>query len=239
MAVDLSDEFVKALPDAAIAAGGLVVAWLVGHRVAAYWNIVQKRRELDLAAVQQFYATYGAFFAVWKLWSSFPEKAGRVEAPDDRRRELMTRAADMEGQLETFLVKLAVERRLGKEQKENLARFREGLQCLRESIERGVTLRVRGSEATGLEWQARGGPDGTPGAAYAALKRLAGQVALIATAVPQRRRRHRGEVPDVVVEVTTSARYRTCWWLDPGLAPAGAPVATGSRGGSTKSPLTA
>ena len=78
MAVDVSDEFARGLPDAAVAAASLAAVWLFGHRVSVHWNLRQKQRELDLAAVQQFYSTYGEFFAVWKLWSSFPQENGRV-----------------------------------------------------------------------------------------------------------------------------------------------------------------
>lgn len=226
MAIDLTDEFAKGLPDAVIAAASLAAAWLVGHRVSVHWNLRQKERELDLDAVQKFYSTYGEFFAVWKIWSSFPhDETGRVTAPGDQRRSLLERAAAMEGALETFLVKLAVERQLDDRAKSVLARFREGLQCLRESIERDLTLRTRASGATGQEWKAQGGKNRTPGYAYAALKSLAGEVALIATAVPHRSSDERARVASDVTALTTSARYRHGWWDDTAYARTGLPDA--------------
>ena len=93
---------------------------------------------------------------------------------------------------------------------------------LRESIEDEVPLRVnRGQGSKPGDWLAiPGGPqaqahkDGGPGQAYAAIKDLAGRVALIATWAPRRRSRDRDPdmVGQVVRDVTTSARYRGSWW---------------------------
>ena len=47
----------------------LALTWFVGQRIAFQWNIRQKRRELQLTSLQQFYIAYGEFFAVWKLWN--------------------------------------------------------------------------------------------------------------------------------------------------------------------------
>jgi hypothetical protein len=222
MAVSLADEFVKVIPTAVVAAGTLAAGWGVTERISARWDRVRKERELDLAAVTQFYATYGEFFVIWKIWTTFPPRDGKVLAPDEQRRQLVARAAAMEGSLEALLIKLAVERKLKDKDKSVLPRFREGLQCLRESIEDEVPLRVnRGQGSKPGDWLAiPGGPqaqahkDGGPGQAYAAIKDLAGRVALIATWAPRRRSRDRDPdmVGQVVRDVTTSARYRGSWW---------------------------
>jgi hypothetical protein len=129
MAVSLADEFVKVIPTAVVAAGTLAAGWGVTQRISARWDRVRKERELDLAAVTQFYATYGEFFVIWKIWTTFPPRDGKVLAPDEQRRQLVARAAAMEGSLEALLIKLAVERKLKDKDKSVLPRFREGLQC--------------------------------------------------------------------------------------------------------------
>jgi hypothetical protein len=126
----------------------------------------------------------------------------------------------MEGSLEALLIKLAVERELEPMDRSVLPRFREGLQCLRESIEDEVPIRVnRGQGSQPGDWLAiLGGPlaqdgeDGGPGRAYRGIKDLAGRVALIATSAPWRRSPDPDAVGQVVREVTTSARYRDSWW---------------------------
>jgi hypothetical protein len=213
MAADWSTVSAEGLRDGVVAGLGLAAAWLVGNRISVRWNLRQKEREQDLDAVGRFYATYGEFFAVWKLWSSFPDRGGRVDAPDSERRELLHRSAAMEGALEALLVKLAVERDLDVPARADLARFREGLQCLRESIEKGSVLRTRSSDEggrkPGQEWKAQGG------LAYAALKELAGKVAAIASSAPRRRPDTSSRIPGDVKEVTTSASYRRSWWKQP------------------------
>ena len=61
MSLDWSAEFPKAFSNAAVALVTLAVGSL-------YWTIRQKKRESLLATTDQFYAAYGEFFAVWKLW---------------------------------------------------------------------------------------------------------------------------------------------------------------------------
>jgi hypothetical protein len=137
----------------------------------------------------------------------------KIVAPPEQRKALLERAAAMEGALEALLVKLAMERKTDGQDRRVLACFREGLQCLRESIEKEVSLRTRGEGSTPREWAAQGGTDGGPGQAYAAFKDLAGRVALIATSTPERSlSRDPDETGRAVREVTTSAKYRYCWW---------------------------
>jgi hypothetical protein len=217
VAVSIADEFVKAIPTAVIAAGTLAAGWVVTQRLTAKWDFYRKRRELDLATVTQFYATYGEFFAIWKIWTMFPERDGKVDAPEDQRRELLARAAAMEGSLETLLVKLAVERELKAPDRRVLACFREGLQCLRESIERRAPIQVNKGRpgVKSDDWLAVPGAskaqDG-PGRAYRALKHLIGRVAHIATTTRWRRSPDPDVVAQDVLDVTTSARFLDSWW---------------------------
>jgi hypothetical protein len=71
MAVSLADEFVNAIPTAVVALGTLAAGWLVTQRISTKWDLYRRRRELDLTAVTQFYATYGEFFVIWKIWDNF------------------------------------------------------------------------------------------------------------------------------------------------------------------------
>jgi MFS superfamily sulfate permease-like transporter len=60
----LTEQFVKTVPAAALTAVTLLAGWLVTNHISANWDLYRKRRELDLAAVTQFYSTYGEFFAI-------------------------------------------------------------------------------------------------------------------------------------------------------------------------------
>ena len=84
----------------------LALTWLVGQRLSYQWSIRQKREELRLSSLQQFYLAYGEFFAVWKLWNRLDQK---TEKFDDRRWELLKRAAAAESIVEGTLVKLSLE----------------------------------------------------------------------------------------------------------------------------------
>jgi hypothetical protein len=115
----------------------LALTWLVGQRLAYQWNVRQKRRELQLTALQQFYLAYGDFFAVWKLWNRLDRN---VPTFDDRRWELWNRAATAESTVEGTLVKLSLEINLEEVDVSNLGRFRQAFQQLRESIRDNVLL---------------------------------------------------------------------------------------------------
>jgi hypothetical protein len=101
----------------------LILTWLVGQR--------QKRRELQLSSLQQFYVAYGEFFAVWKLWNRLERDVASFE---DRRWELLKRAAAAEATIEGTLVKLSLELNLDEDDVTSLGRFRQAFQQLRESI---------------------------------------------------------------------------------------------------------
>jgi hypothetical protein len=221
MAVSLADEFVKAIPTAVVAAGTLAAGWGVTQRISTKWELYRRRRELDLTAVTQFYATYGEFFAIWKIWTTLPSRDDTVLVPAEQRRELLGRAASMEASLEALLIKLAVERKLENTDRRVLPCFREGVQCLRESIEDEVKIRVNRGQGARLEdwWaipgrgKAQDAADDGPGRAYRALKNLTGRVALIATSAPERPSpRDPDAVGRDVREVTTSKWLSGSWW---------------------------
>ena len=139
----------------------LIVGWLVGYRLVAYWGLWQKRREQTLLLTNEFYKIYGDFFAIWKPWNCYL-KYSRQAVPLDSERNpsstsfisnnkiaavgsdrgwsLLERAAAAEGSMETMIVKLASERHLSEKEVETLARFRQGFQSLREVISDGKRL---------------------------------------------------------------------------------------------------
>jgi hypothetical protein len=117
--------------------------WLIGNRVAYKWNLRQKRREIQLSALQQFYAAYGEFFAIWKLWNSLVK---RSNVSDELRWELHKRAAAAEGIIEGTFVKLSTEIELKDEDIRYLGQFRQRFQQLRESIRDEMELPWKNSE---------------------------------------------------------------------------------------------
>jgi hypothetical protein len=144
----LGAEFVKAgITAFFVAAGGLLTA--------LFWSLLQKRRELQLTAANEFTKLYGEFFSVWKLWNEFHrnfevdlhniegegEQSPSNGSEENREfvrstyYEILKRAAAAEGQVEALLVRLATEQQLRKQDAEMLGRFRQGYQRLRKHIE--------------------------------------------------------------------------------------------------------
>lgn len=103
---NLKHELIKGLISGASGVVLLALTWLIGQRLSYQWSVRQKRRELQLASLQQFYGAYGEFFAIWKLWNRLDDQdAMRAE----RRWELLKRSAAAEATIEGTLVKLSVE----------------------------------------------------------------------------------------------------------------------------------
>lgn len=203
----LVDAFFEALPSLLVVVVTLGTGWLITQRVSARWDFKRRRRELDLAALAQFYQAYGTFFSVWKVWTCHPEVEGFIEISDESRQDLLDRASAVEGSMEALFVKLAVERNLTDAEQIDLACFREGVQCLRESIEKRVHVQTRGPEA--LTWSTADGRGG--GLPYNSFKRLAGRVALIASSAKTGKADPR-RVQQAMINTTSSAPYRENWW---------------------------
>jgi len=130
-------ELIKASFTLAVSIIGLGFGWFIGLKLNYKWSMRQKRRELQLSATNQFYAAYGEFFAVWKLWNHL-NRSG--ESLDDRQWELHKRAAAAEAVIEGTLVKLSSELVLNHQQTEALGCFRQAFQQLRQSISAGRIL---------------------------------------------------------------------------------------------------
>ena len=172
----------------------LGLGWLIGQRIATYWALQQKRRELKITTANEFYALYGEFFAVWKLWAY--SRRQDFDLPDTNRYELLNRATKAEGSLEAIFVKISAERSLSEEEIEILGRFRQGYQKLRESIR----------DNTDIGWYHQNHPE------YASFKRLAYFVALIIDSEDSAKTKHREERADSLMKITAST-WEASWVL--------------------------
>ena len=112
----------------------LGLAWFVGQRLTVAWNLRQKQKEHDLATARDFHALYGEFFAIWKLWNYYIRDVGAESFEGASRWNLLDRACEAEGKLESTLVRLACERSLDDKDIEVLGCFRQLYQQLREAI---------------------------------------------------------------------------------------------------------
>jgi hypothetical protein len=134
-------ESIKIIPTVVASAAGVLATWFVGQRIVTAWQIRQKRRELQLDAVAEFYRAYGEFYEIWKVWNY------RVrEGVADPSGELFSRAAAMEGRVEAILVRIASERRLSPRDVERLGLLRQAFQELREAIRRARAIKWNYSE---------------------------------------------------------------------------------------------
>ncbi|MGO4691071.1 hypothetical protein [Glaciibacter sp. 2TAF33] len=105
-------------------------------------------RERDMAAAAELYRVYGSFFATWKSWNSRPVSgttaALDMSAPDrtsaERRGEFLAKSATAEGDLESLLLRIAVEHNLSFEQRAALWSLRISFKSLRYAIEDGLDL---------------------------------------------------------------------------------------------------
>jgi hypothetical protein len=115
----------------------LILGWIFGQRVIAYWDIKKKRQELDIATAMQFHKLYGEFKEVSRLWRAFTfvgQRDKEIIFPESFVMELLRRATAAEGNVEGIIVKLASERVLLLEDLKTLGLFRQAYQKLREAV---------------------------------------------------------------------------------------------------------
>ncbi len=113
----------------------LGLGWLVGQRLTVYWAIRQKRREIEISTLHEFYRLYGEFFSIWKQWAyccNPPD--GQMTILDTTRWSLMERACAAEGTMESIFVTLSCNKMLSDYEIKTLGKFRQAFQSLRESI---------------------------------------------------------------------------------------------------------
>ncbi|MCK5485046.1 MAG: hypothetical protein KAI86_02465 [Desulfobacterales bacterium] len=126
---------------------GLLGAWIVGNSITTKWQLIQKRKELELQLAQNFYKYYGEFFAIWKIWHQLIEDTGETAIvvpehaiPEQSRYELHERAAAMEGGIETTLLKVASEIPLDQDDQRNLGNLRQAFSVARYCIRHRMTI---------------------------------------------------------------------------------------------------
>ena len=114
----------------------VLLAAVLGHRLTAWWNEKQKRRELEFTLANTFYSGYGEFCAIWKEWN-FLFSLFSIDSDElgKNRILLQQRASKSEGVIEGVLLKLAAERSLSDLEASDLGRLRQAFQVLRESIQ--------------------------------------------------------------------------------------------------------
>jgi hypothetical protein len=197
MTFDLQQELLNALLSIVVAVVTLSFGWLVGQRLTVYWAIRQKRRELELSAVNEFYKLYGEFFTVWKLWSYYLDSIKfALTLPDATRWELLQRASAAEGALESVFVKLSSERVLSAEDTEVLGKFRQAYQRLRESIRNNKHL----------DWSSQTDPE------YLSFKRLAHLTACLILSDDQPRQETKNQTADSLEKITANV-WENSWVL--------------------------
>lgn len=118
----------------------LAAGWLISQRVTDRWEQMRKRRELDLAALDELYSCYGEFYAVWKLWNGYCNKQNPTPGPPDATWNLLIRATAAEGKVEALLTKIATERVLDEPQIFALGALRQAYHELRHAIRLGKQL---------------------------------------------------------------------------------------------------
>jgi hypothetical protein len=189
----IQSSFTAVIPAALI----LLLTWLIGHRFTYRWGVRRKRREAQLAALQQFYVAYGEFFAVWKLWNRL-EPAEQENG--EKQWELHKRAAAAEAIVEGLLVRLATELILTGQDENTLGCFRHSFQKLRQSIRRKEILPWGTSQPT----------------KYAAFKGLAVEVSILLNGEWGNRKVPAGTARQKFLKITSNE-----WegkWMDHGSA---------------------
>ena len=104
--MDWKSEVVKTLLNLAVAMLTLGAGWFVGQSITYRWAIRQKKRELLLAATNQFDAAYGEFFVAMKLWNRLDQNDPSYS---ERRWQLLQQAAHSEASAESILLKILTE----------------------------------------------------------------------------------------------------------------------------------
>lgn len=123
----------------------LLLSWLIGQRIIAYWEIKRRIRESDLESERIFQKLHGEFKALWRLWKAYvkglPENVEpSISIQEPLLWDLMSRASQLEGECEALLLNLASNRDLSAHDLNQLGQLRQLIQQLREGMKRGQRL---------------------------------------------------------------------------------------------------
>jgi hypothetical protein len=150
--VGLWDEFWKAavqeLPKLITTLFAAILAWVVGSRITAAWDMRKKRGEFDILLAKEFYTLVASFKAVAREWEAYLKRkpaSDNLAAWETARIELARRALEAETNMESILLKLLTEG-MGREglteaertqRQRSLSLFRVAFRNLRETVEEG------------------------------------------------------------------------------------------------------
>ena len=126
-----------------VAIGVAALGVFVSQRITDRWDRKKAQQKREHAAAAEFYRAYGDFFAAWKAWDAYSRdreevNAWSISAPE--RLSLLTWAAQAEGAMESFLMRLAIEHRLDDDDLKCLWCFRTAYKQLRYNIRNGRPL---------------------------------------------------------------------------------------------------
>jgi hypothetical protein len=123
----------------------LLLTWLVGNWITAYWTRRQKRKELDLAAATELYELYGEFIGIWKLWNTLSQIIGQ---PDREKAyaDLLGRSTTMEGRFESLLLRLTSQFSWTQNDLDKLGILRQAFQFPREQMRKNAPIPWGSSE---------------------------------------------------------------------------------------------
>jgi hypothetical protein len=190
--MDWKPEVVKTLLNLAVAMLTLGAGWFVGQSITYGWAIRQKKRELLLAATNQFDAAYGEFFVAMKLWNRLDKNDPSYS---ERRWQLLQQAAHSEASAESILLKILTEMPVSRRDVDDLGRFRQAFQSLRQAIR----------EDKKLEWFSSHHPQ------YVAFKQLSCRVACLLQTEQNSKAPNSSEAAANHL-IATSNEWESNWW---------------------------
>ena len=126
------------------------LAWFVGSRITAAWDMRKKRGEFDVLLAKEFYTLVASFKSVAREWEAHHRlkpatNSNEMTSWETARVALAKRALDAETSMESILLKLVTEA-IGREglsaperskRQRSLSLFRVVFRNLRETIEGG------------------------------------------------------------------------------------------------------
>lgn len=129
------------ISSAAPAVLALLLAWAIGNSLSLRHETHKKVRELDVAALQEFYDLYGGFYSLWKRWNFAQRRPGAGNGG-----ELLDEAASLVGKLESLLIRICAQRSLTRQEVQTLGSFRQAYSSLRDAMKDGHPLQWSSSD---------------------------------------------------------------------------------------------
>jgi hypothetical protein len=130
-----SDKVLLELIKTLLSISVLLFTWLLGQNILTYWENKKRIKEIDSDLANQFQHLYAEFKTITRLWKAqMVYMIADLKDPKEKQWNLLCRATDAEGKVETILMKLAMERQLDTTECETLGYFRQAYQQLRESL---------------------------------------------------------------------------------------------------------